>query len=272
MCPRSAWNSAISSQKMTIRGLRFRPRKAMIPATDCFGPTAIWQACFLEPDFSGSGRGQLCDQDVQFDRRVRSGEQGHSLRCSRAHGGRARACGVIRPERRHFRNREGRDRCRAAGSDRGGREPGVDREGALGDHRWAGAVSHRRSAARHVHRHLHAARVQFRQAGRHRADHELHGHREQRTESRRRRGNDHRVGQYACRRRAERHPAASGQQGDRGRHPQRPHRTDDRRARAWHPDAGRQQSGDAGRWRIHWRHAADARHPRQQAVGLQRDD
>ena len=121
-------------------------------------------------------------------------------------------------------------------------------------------VPHRRSAARHLLGDVLAARLQHRQARRHRAVGELRRHGERRPEGRRARGNDHGDRRVADRRRAEHAVAADHRQGrprrdsllaERRRHPGDHSRHDhDRRFR-------RHQRDDAGRRRRHPRRARE---------------
>ena len=72
----------------------------------------------------------------------------------------------------------------AAWRHRRGRQSGPHRESPHRRHRRPGSVQDRRSAARHLHRHLHAGRFQRRQAGRHRADDRVHRDGERRAAGR----------------------------------------------------------------------------------------
>ena len=82
-------------------------------------------------------------------------------------------------------------------------------------------LSHRRSAARHLHGDVHADRLPVRPARRHRAARHVHRDGQRRPEGRLARGDDHRHRRIADRRRAER-PASDGAR-------QRHHHVDSRR-------------------------------------------
>ena len=81
------------------------------------------------------------------------------------------------------------------------------------------------AAARHLHRHVHAARLQRREARERRADVGLHRDDQRRPESRRARRDDHRLGGIAGRRHAEHHhphghdARSDGRDSDRPQHP-----------------------------------------------------
>ena len=91
--------------------------------------------------------------------------------------------------------------------------PALIETDAIGRHRRRRAVQDRRSAAGRLHRSLHAAGVSHGEARRHRAAGELHGDDQRRAARRRARGNGHRLGPVAGRRRAERGAAAGAQPG-----------------------------------------------------------
>ena len=79
------------------------------------------------------------------------------------------ARGGVRAGDGHCRRREGHDRRRDAGRDGRSEQPGAHRTRAHGHDRRAGPVQDPRPPARHLHGHLHAARVRHRQARGHRA-------------------------------------------------------------------------------------------------------
>ena len=87
-----------------------------------------------------------------------------------------------------------------------------DRESPFGRHRRHRAVPDSRPAARHLHRHLYADRVQHRQTRRVRAAGRFRRHAERRSEGRRARGDDHRHRREPGRRRADREAAADARQ------------------------------------------------------------
>ena len=95
---------------------------------------------------------------------------------------------------------------RPAGRHRRSVEPRAHREGAHRGDRRFGPLSHRRSAGRHLHRDLHAARLFDRQARRHRADRSADRQRERRPAGRRGGRDHHRHGRNTDRGRAERAP------------------------------------------------------------------
>ena len=123
--------------------------------------------------------------------------------------------------RRDRRHREGRDRRRPAGRHRRSLESRPDRTGALRHHRRGRALQGRRSASRHLHRQLHAARLQLGPSGRHRSVDRVHRDRQRRTAGRRPRGDHHRFRRGAAGRHPE-HASADGRQsGSDGRHSHR---------------------------------------------------
>ena len=131
---------------------------------------------------------------------------------------------------------------RAAGCHRGSREPGNHRKGPdRRDRRGSGPVPDHRAPARRLHRDLHAARLQHRQARRHQPDRRVHRIRRRRAAGRRARGDDHRHRRSADRGRAEHHAAARDR---RRRHQQPADRP--QHVRAGHPRSGR-VDGLAGR-------------------------
>ena len=121
-----------------------------------------------------------------------------------------------------------------------------------------------------VHRDLHAARLQHRQARRHRADGVVHGQRQRRPARRQPRGDDHRHRRGPDGRRPERRVAAGGHARHPRRHPDR--EQVGRQPRRPHSGRDRQQPG-CRRQRLHVladRHSRRAR--RRAAAALRRHD
>ena len=119
--------------------------------------------------------------------------------CTRVGAAGKRNC---RRGQRHIRSRPARGHRRSI-------QPGIAGESSQRRHRWRRPLQHRRSATRHVCRHLYAGRLRLAQAGRHRAHRRVHRHRERRAEGRRARRVDHGDGRQPAGGHAEQ-PAAAG--------------------------------------------------------------
>ena len=132
------------------------------------------------------------------------------------------------------------------GGHRRGDEPRPDRENADGRHRRLRPLQHRRPASGHLRGDVLADRLQHRQARGHRAERQLRRAGQRRAARREPRGNHHRLGRLAGRRRHEHADADGADQGaDRGA-AGRPH----------HPGARRAGAGRDGDEREHRRHRA----------------
>ena len=105
--------------------------------------------------------------------------------------------------REHRWSRPGLVGRRDARRHRRGGESRLDRAGAERRDRWRGSLFDHRSSSRHLHRHVHAARLQNRQARRHRAGGRICGAGERRAGGRHPRGDGDRHRRVAGRRHAE---------------------------------------------------------------------
>ena len=162
------------------------------------------------------------------------------------------AVGCLGAER-HRRRREGQHRSRDAGRHCRSVQPGAHRESPVGRHRRTRPLQDRRSASGRVRDHVHAARLQHRQARSGRTAHELHRDHQRRPAGGRARRNSDRFRAVAGRGRAERRAA------DRAHAPGARCGAD----RAQHPDARRAVVGratGASRRRRNVRHAEPRPH------------
>ena len=147
---------------------------------------------------------------------ARAEEARHAWIPRRPRGDLSRAALPLRAVRasNDYRHRPGHLGRGAARRHRRSRQPGADREGADGRHRRDRPVPDREPAARHLQRHVHAARLQHRQARRAGADGHVRRYGQRRAEGRRARGDDYRHRRDADRRRPERATADGGRQRD----------------------------------------------------------